>query len=84
MKKFNGVYHLGWPKNFQFNDFKPGEIEINQKPKERGAVLSIFIAFFIFLSIAFFLSFLNKSIENKNSFKSEKLDSRQTEISLRV
>ena len=84
MQEINKAFYLGRQSNPQFKNYRLERAMSKKMPHQFGVVSSIVIAFFIFLGLAFFLSFLNKSIESKNSLQSQKLSPESVEISLRV
>lgn len=84
MQEINKALYLGWQSNSQLKNYRPEKAIDKKPPRQFGVVSSIVVAFFIFLGLAFFLSFLNKSIESRSSSKSQKLDPKSIEISLRV
>lgn len=83
MPAIQKAFHFGWQKNFQFNNLHSRAMKKDQT-RDRGVFLSIIIAFFIFISVAFFLSYLNKTIKNNGSPQNQESAPIGNDITLRV
>jgi hypothetical protein len=77
------AFHFGWQRNFQFNHFRHSQAMKKDHARNGRVFLSIIIAFFIFISFAFFLSYLNKNIE-QNKIKPQQPMPIPNDIALRV
>jgi uncharacterized iron-regulated membrane protein len=84
MSAIQKAFHFGWQRNFQFNHFRNSRAMKKDRARNGGVFLSIIIAFFIFTSIAFFLSYLNKSIEKNKITPQQRPMPIQNDIVLRV